>query len=179
MRINATDVKPGDRVRGIGLVVDYSEPQDDSNTHLEGHFSVRAEGGGFYQSPGRIIVPNDHRVNVVRSDENFHADRLADVDAAIIAFHSGSFEADVDTFVTRLTEIANRPRHTGAAWGEVYGLVDATDLPTLGADGVLGLLDLLGKYSLVAVLNGEAAALEAGDDAEVTTVDFGYASDVD
>ncbi len=165
MKFTAQNVKPGDIVRGIGLVVEYGEPQSDFFTSLIGYVSTRnAETGQFEQSPSSMVLPHDHLVNVRRSDENFRADQLAGVEAALTAFHSGEFANDVDVLVTRLNEIANRPRHAATAWGEVYGLVDATDLPTLGADGALGLLTLLGKYSLVAVLDGSAAEVEGVDD---------------
>lgn len=165
MRINATNVLPGDRVRGIGLVVEYSEPQDDFNTTLEGHYSVPAEGGGYYQHPARITVPNTHRVNVVRSAENFLADRVADAEAALVSYRSDdAFGGDVDTLVTRLTEVGSRPRHAHVSWGDVYSLVDAMKLDEVGGELVVAKLDAVNEHGILGVLGDpadEATTLES------------------
>lgn len=179
MKIQALNVLPGDIVRGIGLVVEYSEPHSDFQTALVGHVSTRnPEDGKFEQTPAVIQLPNEHLVNVRRSDENFRNDRVSLVQAALTEFAE---TGDQDRFASALGHVADMPRGAHTSWGEVWGLTDQFDLAALGADMTLEKLDLLGMYSLAAVVSGEAEALEAGDapEAEVTTVDFGYPSDVD
>jgi len=58
MRTTAQSVRPTDLVRGIGLVVEYAEPETAYATRLSGHV-----GDAF---PTSVVVPNDHFVNVRR-----------------------------------------------------------------------------------------------------------------
>lgn len=89
MRITTTNVKPGDRVRGIGLVVTEVTPETDFSTRIEGNVSSRPDPAAGYDADGEyqltevsVVLPNSHVVNVVRSDENFRADQVAEIDEA-------------------------------------------------------------------------------------------------
>lgn len=108
MRVAATNVLPGDRVRGIGLVVDDVVPETDFTTAITGHVSTREGDGEFGVFSGvKVVLPNEHVVNVVRSDENFRADRVAAVGTALTAFRESD---DVEAFVAELTRIGSMPR---------------------------------------------------------------------
>lgn len=63
MRIATSTVRPTDLVRGIGLVVDFAEPETDFTTRLSGRVIDRESGDEFTTS---IILPNDHQVGVRR-----------------------------------------------------------------------------------------------------------------
>jgi hypothetical protein len=63
MKIQAQNVRPGDRIQGIGMVVEMAVPQDDFNTFVEGHVSDREQGEQFATS---VILPNAHWVRVSR-----------------------------------------------------------------------------------------------------------------
>lgn len=65
MQVQAQSVKPGDFVRGIGLVVEFSEPQSDFTTSLSGHYVLNRETGEQW-SAQPIVLPNEHLVNVRR-----------------------------------------------------------------------------------------------------------------
>lgn len=65
MQIAASAVREGDVIRGIGLVVEFNEPQTDFEARLAGHIVVNRETGETY-GPVSIIVPNEHKVNVRR-----------------------------------------------------------------------------------------------------------------
>lgn len=121
MRIQAQHVKPGDRVRGIGITVTFSEPQSDFHTRLEGTVSTRVEEGLYATYDTFIVVPNNHLVNVRRSDENFRADRVDLIDGVRTSFTDDP-EVTFDDFVARLTAVANLPRHREVTGEDVYEL---------------------------------------------------------
>jgi hypothetical protein len=65
VQITAATTRPGDIVRGIGLVVEFSEPQDDNTTHLAGYvIPERAVPDARYAV--ELNLPNEHRINVRR-----------------------------------------------------------------------------------------------------------------
>jgi hypothetical protein len=67
MQVQAQNIRPGDRIRGIGLTVDFSEPFSDWVTNVEGTVSTRnAETGEFEKASVEIKLPNTHLVNVRR-----------------------------------------------------------------------------------------------------------------
>ena len=61
MRTTAQSVRPTDVVRGIGLVVEYVEPETDYVTRLVGRV-----GRGDEAFETSVLVPNDHIVRVRR-----------------------------------------------------------------------------------------------------------------
>lgn len=109
MRVRTHNVKPGDRVRGLGLVVEFSEPETDHTWALQGHVSQRREDGG-QQFPVKVVLPNEHVVNVVRTDESFRADRLERVAKAISEFQEDDGDEAEEHLTEELTRIANMPR---------------------------------------------------------------------
>jgi hypothetical protein len=162
MRVAATNVLPGDRVRGIGLVVEYSEPETDFSTALVGKVSSRPDPAAGYDADGpfqttdvKVVLPNNHLVNVVRSDSNFHDDRVAAVSDALTrnAEDDGSTNDTTQTLVDELHRIANMPRGQYVDKGYVYKLV----------------FDLSGTESAIEVLD-QLDTLSAG--ATVTTIPF-------
>lgn len=122
MRIQAQHVKSGDRVRGLGLVVEFSEPETDHTTALEGHVSQRHEDGGQH-FPVKVVLPNGHLVNVVRSDENFRADRVTLTEGVLAAFNTGA-GVSFNDLVSRLTAVANLPRHREVAFEQVMAVAN-------------------------------------------------------
>lgn len=91
MRVTASNVQPGDRVRGIGLVAEYVEPQTDFTTSISGYVSQKHEDGGqtFHTS---IILPNEHLVNVARSDAAFRADQIERVVDVLQQWEDGELD---------------------------------------------------------------------------------------
>lgn len=76
MHVQASTVQPGDRVRGIGLVVDFAEPADDFHTNLVGKVSTAPNPAAGYDPSGewqltdtKVTLPNNHIVNVARHIE--------------------------------------------------------------------------------------------------------------
>jgi hypothetical protein len=68
MRTTASQIRPADLVRGIGLTVEFAEPENDFATRLVGTVSTRdSETGGYEQYAAQIVLPNEHRVNVRRA----------------------------------------------------------------------------------------------------------------
>lgn len=141
MRIAAHTVRPGDRIRGIGLVVEYSEPASDATTRLEGHLSVRTEGG-FYEHPARVDLPNEHVVNVVRSDENFRADRIRWIDEAVGRLDAVD-EQTHDQFLVDLTRVANAPRGRFVTVDQVREVIGDADVSLIDYDELLDALDAI------------------------------------
>lgn len=71
MNVTAAATRPGDRIRGIGLVVEYSEPEADYTTAIEGYVltpmpTLEGNSAEFEKTPVKLVLPNTHRVNVVR-----------------------------------------------------------------------------------------------------------------
>lgn len=66
MHVQANTVQPGDRVRGIGLVVEYVEPATDFDTRLVGKVSTVDPTGEWAQAEVTVTLPNNHIVNVAR-----------------------------------------------------------------------------------------------------------------
>lgn len=150
MRVTTTNVKPGDRVRGIGLVVTEVTPENDFWTRVEGTVSRRAEFGGYDVAETHVLLPNDHVVNVVRSDENFRADQVEAVQAALDEYNATGEGDDLDevmgTLVEKLTAIANRPRHAYTTIGQVSDLYLSGELEgNESAEEVLTKLDELAQ----------------------------------
>lgn len=147
MRVAAKDVKPGDRVRGIGLVVEYSEPQSDFVWSLVGDVSTK-EDGDYSEFHTSIVLPNDHLVNVCRSDANFRDDRVALVQGALTRFREadGSSDDTTQTLVDELTRVAAMPRGAEADYvlsTRVEHLVMNELEGDENAEGVLEILDSL------------------------------------
>lgn len=76
MHVQANTVQPGDRVRGIGLLVDFIEPATDFATTLVGKVSTAPNPAAGYDPSGewqveevQVTLPNNHIVNVARYAE--------------------------------------------------------------------------------------------------------------
>lgn len=71
MRTTASQIRPADLVRGIGLTVEFAEPENDFATRLTGTVSTldpeSVEHAKYYTHETQIVLPNDHRVNVRRA----------------------------------------------------------------------------------------------------------------
>lgn len=63
MKIAVKDLRQGDRIQGLGLIVGLAVPQDDFNTYVEGFVIDREQDEKFNTS---VILPNDHFVRVSR-----------------------------------------------------------------------------------------------------------------
>lgn len=110
MKVSATNVLPGDIVRGIGLVVEYSEPETDFATRLEGYVSTRIQtedGPDYVRDAAKVILPNDHQVNVRRASANYRLDLIGWVGEAFGAY--GEHGND-DQLVGDLTKVIGRSR---------------------------------------------------------------------
>lgn len=150
MRVVATNVLPGDRVRGVGLVVTEVVPENDFWTTIEGKLSTRTAEGETETSFTKVTVPNEHLVNVVRADENFHADRIAATQAALTAYaeDDGTSGWAERVFVDSLNRIANMPRgqYVGRPFTEQFALgLDGSE----SAAEVLDALDALAAVGVV------------------------------
>lgn len=66
MKVKASEVREGDRVQGIGLVVEFSEPHSDFTHALVGRVHTRDANGEVEQFATTLILPNDHMVRVSR-----------------------------------------------------------------------------------------------------------------
>lgn len=125
MKFTATNVLPGDIIRGVGLLVEEVDPLTDTTTRLYGKVSTRnpdwdgvSEGAdGKYLNHNAIIeVPNDHLLNVRRSDEAFRADRIRLLTEAVDRFRDGDGEDPEqgstawDLFLSRVFRIGRMPR---------------------------------------------------------------------
>lgn len=66
MKVKASEVREDDRVQGIGLVVEFSEPHSDFTHALVGRVHTRDANGGVEQFATTLILPNDHMVRVSR-----------------------------------------------------------------------------------------------------------------
>ena len=65
MQITASATRPGDMLRGIGLFVEFSEPETDYSTRITGYVVTDRETderfGGI-----TLVLPNEHKVGVRR-----------------------------------------------------------------------------------------------------------------
>lgn len=177
MRVAAQNIKPGDRIRGIGLTVIYAEPQDDFRTRLEGTVSVRSEDGTAPYDTA-LVLPNEHLVNVVRSDEAFRADRIELVQAALNRFDSAGFEADADALIAELTRVGNMPRHAAVHPANVAAIVGNFD-GSETAEAVLDQIDTIETGDFYApdeaaidkaLYSGEALASWVAENDDTATV---------
>lgn len=64
MRTTTSAVRPTDLVRGLGLVVEFVEPETEFTTRLTGHVGSDERGNLF--SGVSVVLPNEHLVNVAR-----------------------------------------------------------------------------------------------------------------
>jgi len=125
MQIEAYLVKPGDRVRGLGLVIEYVEPEDDFHTRLVGFVQNRDDELEMFTTS--VVVPNTHRVNVRRSDANFRADQVAALRSALTDLENGALGDEPsrawEGFLDDVAGIVQRDRnHDGLAVERVNGI---------------------------------------------------------
>ena len=174
MKFAASTILPGDIVQGVGLKVDNVDAISDVSTRLYGTVSTRIgtlpDGAPeFRESVAMVEVPNDHRLRVRRSDENFRADRIRLVEEAIDKAYSETEDDGVDAtdlLVDRLYRVGTMPKgrryqlnpesvrdmvaglldgtETGA---DVVDALDALDVPEEGEDELDG--EIIGGFGLV------------------------------
>lgn len=116
MQIQAQNVLPGDRVRGVGLIVEYAEPHTDFSIALVGQVSSRDSEGEYQLSPATIVVPNSHLVNVVRADANFRADqvsRIAELHTKWVEDEISDYEFESGVFAVAAKERKGEMAHWG------------------------------------------------------------------
>lgn len=65
MQINASATRTGDMLRGIGLFVEFSEPETDFATRITGYVVTDRETDERF-SGVTLVLPNEHKVGVRR-----------------------------------------------------------------------------------------------------------------